>query len=72
VAFLRGWDPAEIDIIRTDGSDRRRILKATQQLTGLAWSPDGRYLLYTAAAGGVWRVPVAGASLKGWSRRTTT
>jgi Tol biopolymer transport system component len=60
LAFLRGWNPGEIDVIRTDGSSRRRILKATQQLTGLAWSPDGRYLLYTAEAGGVWRVPVAG------------
>jgi Tol biopolymer transport system component len=60
VAFLRGWDPGEIDVMRADGSGLRRVFKATEQLTALAWSPDGQYLFYTALSGGVWRVSVTG------------
>jgi eukaryotic-like serine/threonine-protein kinase len=60
LAFLRGWDPGEIDVMRADGGGFRRVFKATEQLTGLAWTPDGRHLLYTTLSGGVWRVSLNG------------
>lgn len=42
-----------IDIVRPDGSDLHRLTsRPGSDVVGLAWSPDGRYLAFTAAPDG--------------------
>lgn len=51
-------NPAEaqrsaIDVVAADGSDRRRLTDRPGPIGGgMSWSPDGRYLAYTAVADG--------------------
>ncbi len=62
LAFLRGVsDYAEIQI-RSSGGAVRSITSARQTITSIDWTPNGRDILYTLDAGGVWRVPVTGGA----------
>jgi hypothetical protein len=42
---------AEIDLIRTDGSDRRRLTHTSANERTPSWSPDGSHLVAEAASG---------------------
>jgi hypothetical protein len=43
IAFLQGDD---YYVVRPDGTDKRTFLHAARPMTGLLWSPDGRYVAY--------------------------
>jgi hypothetical protein len=43
IAFLEGDD---YYVVRPDGTDKRVFLHAARPMTGLLWSPDGRYVAY--------------------------
>ena len=58
-----GSGGAGVYLAAADGTAARALVAGRDELQGLAWTPDGRSLVYAAAAAGVyslWMVPVDG------------
>ncbi len=67
VAFIRGISSGVDDIFvrPLDGGTTRRITSDRRFIISLAWSADGRYLIFSsnrAGAHSLWRVPAAGGT----------
>ncbi len=71
LAFVEEQEtPTKLMIISTQGGQARQLMKSDppQWIENLAWTPDGRYLLYTKRSGTwphgelteVWRIPAQG------------
>lgn len=60
LAFVRDWD---LYLTAVGGGDERRLTTGSRGIDGLAWTADGREIIYDSGQGGnrtLWRVPVAG------------
>ena len=67
VAFIRriSGGVADVHVVSIDGSGGRRITFDEADLTGIDWSSDGQYVVYSSdRAGGysLWRVPAEGGT----------
>jgi Tol biopolymer transport system component/DNA-binding winged helix-turn-helix (wHTH) protein len=63
LAFIRGWD--EIYLIPTAGGEARRLTFDNKRIYGLAWTPDGREIIFSSARGGspsLWKIAFAGGT----------
>jgi Tol biopolymer transport system component len=68
LAFVRSCPACDIYVASASGGDVRRITFEKQVVSGLAWSEDGKSIVFssergaTAGAGSLWRVAVGGPS----------
>jgi Tol biopolymer transport system component len=63
VAFVRGAKTTEIYTQSVDARETVRVASNVEDVAGLAWTPNGRELLFSSAKlerSEVWRVPVTG------------
>jgi Tol biopolymer transport system component/predicted Ser/Thr protein kinase len=67
LAFSR-WSSAlvsDIYLVPTGGGEPRRLTFNNREITGLAWTADGREVVFTSYPGGefgLWRIPVTGGT----------
>ena len=62
VAFLRRGD---VWVVRRDGTGARRIADLSQEQAGVAWSPDGRWLVTAPVdRGDLTLVPADGSAMR--------
>jgi Tol biopolymer transport system component/DNA-binding winged helix-turn-helix (wHTH) protein len=70
LAFTRSLsrDSSDIHVVPATGGDPRRLSFDNSVITGLAWTEDGRSIVFssergaTAGAGSLWRLPVFGST----------
>lgn len=63
LAFIRGWD--EIYLMPAAGGEARRLTFEKKRIFGLAWTPDGREIVFSSARGGspaLWKIAVSGGA----------
>ena len=63
LAFIRGWD--EIYLLPTSGGEARRLTFDKKRIFGLAWTPDGREIIFSSARAGspsLWKIAVSGGA----------
>lgn len=58
VLFVRGSDEVTKDIYRLDlaGDTLRRLTHDNRKVNGIAWSPDGKRLIFTSTRSGIYRL----------------
>ncbi len=68
LAFIR-WTNingvGEIYLLPVAGGEPRRLTSDNRRVSGLAWMPDGREIIYSSNLGGsfgLWRIPVSGGT----------
>jgi Tol biopolymer transport system component len=52
IAFTTGAVDGSIYVINRDSSDQRRLTRRARTVCGIAWSPNGRKIVYEGAGGG--------------------
>lgn len=67
VAFARWFttSSADVFVVNADGRDLQRLSHDNAQVQGLAWTPDGKDVVFSSSRDGVyrlWRIPAAGRS----------
>ncbi|MBI1766045.1 MAG: PD40 domain-containing protein [Acidobacteria bacterium] len=63
LAFIRGWD--EIYLMPATGGEARRLTFDAKRIFGLAWTPDGREIIFSSARGGsptLWKIAASGGA----------
>jgi Tol biopolymer transport system component len=58
----RDDDEGDIYVMRSDGSDQRRLTRNRDDVESFGWSPDGRFLVYAFYDGPIYRVPASGGA----------
>lgn len=58
----RDDDEGDIYVMRSDGSNQRRLTRNRDDVESFAWSPDGRFLVYAFYNGPIYRVPASGGA----------
>ena len=66
------WCNWQLYVMRTDGSEQRRLLVSTGSDEWPRWSPDGRRLVFFSRRAGNWDIYVVNADGTGERRLTTT
>ena len=69
IAFIRGIAPGIQELMRLDleTGETIQITHDARRVNGLAWSPDGEYLIYSSTLTvpqGIWSVPMTGGEPK--------
>jgi Tol biopolymer transport system component len=68
VAFSRGVQAADIYVVPIAGGEARRLTNDHRDILGLAWTPDGREVVFSSRRTGwirLWRVPARPAERPG-------
>jgi Tol biopolymer transport system component len=53
-----------LEVVKSDGTDRHRILAGSEPWEGLRWSPDDRRIAYVSVRGGIWIMNADGSDAR--------
>src|SRR5262249_33959089 len=68
LAFIRWWNRAgDIYLQNASAAEARRLTFDQAIISGLAWTPDGRYIVFSSSRSGLptlWKVPASGGAIE--------